>query len=196
MIENGRITSVVIIDRAGDGYQGPDSHKDVDVDMTDDNKINIRFYGAANEPDEDEAIELIEAYFEDQGYTATKKTAGKDPSGYATYTWTLENAKGYELGTYTFKYHSNYILQEHLVKLQTVNDDIYSVSKTAVYLINGESVNVRLSGGDWSATTVTATATEGTPSVNNQTPVPGSSDVTVDVSVTGMTKDTVVTLGY
>ena len=74
VIENGRITSVVIIDRAGDGFVGPDSHKDVDVDMTDDSKINIRFYGAANEPDKDEAIELIEAYFEDQGYTATKKT--------------------------------------------------------------------------------------------------------------------------
>ena len=148
VIENGRITSVVIIDRAGDGFVGPDSHKDVDVIMTDDSKINIRFYGAANEPDEDEAIELIEAYFEDQGYTATKKTAGKDGSGFATYTWTLENAKGYELGTYTFKYHSNYIKQEFAIKV--VCDGLpESVEATpdVQYACVGEIVKITITNG-------------------------------------------------
>ena len=71
--------------------------------------------------------------------------------------------------------------------------DAYTVDVDKVYMAQGDVITVTVTGGDWSSVTMTATGTEGTFTVSDQT---GSSPCTAKITATALTKDATVTISY
>nr|WP_325297546.1 S-layer homology domain-containing protein [uncultured Dysosmobacter sp.] len=154
IIENGIATTVVVYDKTNN-YERPVTNKDTDVKFNARNEATIEYYGVANRPTEDEAIDMIEAELERQGYTIDKRTY---TSG--TYSWDVTDSRGFTVSpAFTFD-PSNGRVQLYKVTLtkstgNATTLDPWTLSDSVVYLANGADTTVTLSGttGDWSGST-------------------------------------------
>ena len=169
VIENGRITSAVIIDWTGDGYDGPSNESKgvVKVEL-EDSQYNdaVVPYVLAGNWTEDAAVNAIKQELIDQGYTIVET---RDHGSYYTFeTLTKHDVK--KTFTWDVTYYENVYAVGTVISNFVSNDKNAKASVNAKYLVPGESITFTYDReGNWMDSSYTVNFTVGGQTVSGVT---------------------------
>ena len=160
MIENGRITSVVIIDRAGDGYIGPDNDHE-GISQYD----AVVPYVIAGNWDEESAVDAIYQELIDQDYQVLDVIDNGR-------TYTFETKKGVVSRDFVWDvtYYENVYAVGDVISNGVSNDQGAEASVNTSYLVPGESITFTYDrDGNWQNSSYTVSFTVGGRTVSGVT---------------------------